>query len=131
MLWNNSIKVIIRFTYFWKKNLIVGTIENYPLKVILPFFKSLKNSDFKNYDIVIFTRNVSQELINYLISIKVIVYQISKNYKHFPAFTIRWKLYIDFLNKNKNKYNLILHADVRDTIFQKDIFKLYLLMLLI
>ena len=122
---NNNTNFNTTIEYKGKKNLIVGTIQNYPLKVILPFFKSLKNSDFTNYDIVIFTRNVSPELINYLISIKVIVYQISENYKHFPAFTIRWKLYIDFLNKNKNKYKLVLHADVRDTIFQKDIFKFY------
>ena len=35
-------------------------------------------------------------------------------------------MYIDFLEKNKGTYNLVLHADIRDTFFQKDIFKYYL-----
>ena len=38
---------------------------------------------------------------------------------------IRYKMYLDFLNENKDKYNIVLHVDVRDTIFQQDFFKLY------
>ena len=34
-------------------------------------------------------------------------------------------MYSDFLKDKKNKYNLILHTDIRDTFFQKDIFKYY------
>ena len=34
-------------------------------------------------------------------------------------------MYVDFLIKNKYKYKLVLHCDVRDTFFQKDIFKYY------
>ena len=38
---------------------------------------------------------------------------------------IRWKLYEDYLNENPDKYIIFLHADSRDTIFQKDIFQMY------
>ena len=34
-------------------------------------------------------------------------------------------MYHDFLKERKNEYNLVLHSDVRDTIFQKDVFKYY------
>ena len=34
-------------------------------------------------------------------------------------------MYTDYLKENKNKYNLVLHTDVRDTFFQKDVFKYY------
>ena len=117
--WNKTEKHIT------KKNLIIGCIENYSLNIVLPFFKSLIYSKITNYDIVIFISKVTSELINYLKSIKVIIYKISEKYKHFPLLSLRWKLYIDFLKENKNKYNLVFHADIRDTIFQKDIFKSY------
>jgi hypothetical protein len=34
-------------------------------------------------------------------------------------------MYFNYLNERKNEYNLVFSADVRDTIFQKDIFKFY------
>ena len=37
----------------------------------------------------------------------------------------RWKLFSDFLKENKDKYNLVFVTDVKDVIFQKDIFKYY------
>ncbi len=36
----------------------------------------------------------------------------------------RWEIYT-FFKENKDKYNIILETDVRDTIFQKEIFQLY------
>ena len=38
---------------------------------------------------------------------------------------LRWELYANFLKENKDKYNMVLHTDVRDTIFQKDVFQFY------
>ena len=108
-----------------KKNVILSTIVKYPLVLILPFFKSLIRVNFKNCDIIMFIKDVSQSLINYLKSIGVITYNISKNYENLEITKLRWKLYIDFLTKKKNEYNLIFIADVRDTIFQKDIFQYY------
>ena len=34
-------------------------------------------------------------------------------------------MYIDFLKDNKNKYNLVLHLDVINSIFQGDVFSYY------
>jgi len=37
----------------------------------------------------------------------------------------RWKLFSDFLKENQDKYNLVLATDVKDVIFQRDIFPYY------
>lgn len=108
-----------------KKNLIVGIIENYSINSILPFFRSFIRADFKNCDIVMFVRKVSENLINYLKSIGVIVYNINKKYKNIHVINLRWVMYIDFLQEHKDKYNLVFSCDVRDTIFQKDVFVYY------
>ena len=107
------------------KNVILGIIEKYSFKTILPFFKSIIHSNFQNCDIVIFVRKVSQTTINYLKGIGVIIYQIPKIYKKISIVKLRWKMYIVFLKDKRNEYNLVLSADVRDTFFQKDVFKYY------
>ena len=108
-----------------KKNLILGIIHNYSLKRILPFFKSLIYTNITNCDIIMFVRNVSPAVINYLNKINVIVYKINKEYKEIKPTHIRWKLYFELLKEKINQYNLVFSADVRDTIFQKDIFSYY------
>ena len=108
-----------------KKNVILGIIHHYSLIKILPFFKSLIHANITNCDIVMFVRKVSQNVINYLRRINVIVYQIFEKYKRIKPTHLRWKMYKDFLKKNKNKYNLVFSVDVRDSIFQKDVFKFY------
>ena len=108
-----------------KKNVILGVIQGYSISKVLTFFKSLIKANISNCDIVIFVRNVSKIIIDYLHSIGVIVYEIPNKYKNIIIINIRWKMYIDFLERNKNKYKLILHCDIRDTFFQKDIFKYY------
>lgn len=108
-----------------KKNVILSVIQRYSLIVVLPFFKSLAYAKVYNTDIVIFVRNISEILINYLKSIGVFVYEIPSKYKNIPIINLRWKIYIDFLALNRNKYNLVFMADVRDTFFQKDMFKYY------
>ena len=108
-----------------KKNLIIGAIHNYSLDVVLPFFQSLIYSDFKNYDIVIFVRKVSEILKACLKNFGVFIYEIPEKYNNIPVINLRWKMYIDFLNQNKDKYNLIFSSDIRDTFFQKAIFKFY------
>ena len=108
-----------------KKNLVIGAIEKFPLYKILPFFKSFIHTNLKNCDIVMFVRRIEQSTINYLKNIGVEVHRIPHKYKNISIINIRWKMYIDFLKENKNKYKLIFSADIRDTIFQKDIFKYY------
>ena len=107
------------------KNVILGIIEKFSLNIILPFFKSLINTNFQNCDIVIFVRNVSSTLINYLKNIGVFVYEVPILYRDIPIINVRWKMYIDFLKEKKDEYKLVLSADIRDTFFQKDVFKYY------
>ena len=108
-----------------KKNVILGIIQNFPLQKILPFFKSWLKAGFENCEMIMFVRYVTPEIINYLRSIGVIVFQIPEKYKNISVINLRWKMYSDYLKDNKNKYNLVLHTDVRDTFFQKDVFKYY------
>ena len=106
-----------------KKNVILGIIQNYTIIKVLPFFNSIIYSNFTNCDIVMFVRNVSPNLINYLKSIGVIVYQISNTYNNIRRPNhIRWKMFKNFLEENKNRYNLVFSVDVRDSFFQKDVF---------
>ena len=93
--------------------------------MVLPFFNSLIEANIKNCDKVMFVRNVSGNLVSYLKRIGVFVYTISDEYKNISAINIRWKMYIDFLNEKKGEYNLIISIDIRDSIFQKDVFSYY------
>ena len=106
------------------KNIIVGIISRYHWKTVLPFFKSIIESNFNNCDVVMFVRDVSNHLIEKLHKIGVIVYRIPEKYNNISTINIRWKLYADFLSENK-EYELVFSADVRDTIFQKNIFDYY------
>ena len=108
-----------------KKNAILGIIQNYSLIIILPFFKSLIRANLTNCDVIMFVRHVSQDLITYLKDIKVFVFKIPKKYRKVSVINLRWKMYLDFLRKRKEEYNLVFSVDIRDTIFQKDIFKYY------
>ena len=108
-----------------RKNLILGIIERHSLNTILPFFKSFIQANFKNCDVVMFVRNINNSTIKYLESIGVYIYIIPEKYKKINVINIRWKMYIDYLRENKLKYKLILHTDVRDVFFQKDVFEYY------
>jgi len=107
------------------KNVIIGIIESYSLYTILPFFKSLININFHHCDIIMFVRKVSIALIKYLKNIGVVIYEVPNIYKDIPIINVRWKMYIDFLKEKKNEYKLVFSADIRDTFFQKDVFKYY------
>ena len=110
-----------------KKNLIIGAIIKYSWDVIKNFFISLNNTNIENCDIVMFVGNFSEQTIEKIKSYNVTIYDIPKEFiesKH-RIHNYRFKLYEDFLIKNKGKYNMVFTADVRDTIFQKDIFQFY------
>ena len=108
-----------------KKNLILGTIVGYTWDIILPFIKSIVNANLINTDIIIFGRKISNLLIKNLKSYGITFYTIPDKYKNIKIINSRWKIYLDFLEKNRNKYNLILSIDVRDTIIQNDIFSIF------
>ena len=108
-----------------KKNLLIGSISNLNWEIIEPFFVSFKNSEFEKCDCIMFATNIQSETIHKIESFGVVVNPIPNKYKKMKLVNYRWKIYEDFLNENIDKYNLVFTADVRDTIFQKDVFKYY------
>ena len=110
-----------------KKNLIIGSILNYSWSKVKLFFISLYKAQIKNCDFVIFVGGVSNETIKKIEKCGVTTYKIPKEVLRLrKTITLfRWKLYKDFLKENKDKYNMIFTADVRDTIFQKDVFQFF------
>ena len=108
-----------------KKNIILGTIVGYPWQKILTFFNSLIQANFSNCDVVIFIKDVYNPIKNYLKNIGVILLPIPNIYPNMEITKLRWKLYKDYLEKNKDKYNLVFTTDIRDVFFQKDIFQYY------
>jgi hypothetical protein len=110
---------------FVKKNLIIGAITNFNWQVVAPFFRSYQNAGFENCDCIMYVAKMSEETIEKIKSYGVIVYPILEKYLNLSIINYRWKLYEDYLNENDGKYKLVLTADLRDSIFQKNLFKLY------
>ena len=122
---NDSLKSNMKNLTSKKKNLIVGAISGYSWETIAPFFKSLIRSGIQNYDFIIFYRKISEKVINKIKECGIIIHEIDDKYKNETIINIRWKIYFDFLKERKDEYNLIFASDIRDTIFQKDVFQLY------
>ena len=110
-----------------KKNLVMGAIINYSWIKIKLYFISLVKANFENCDFVLFIGGISNETKRKIELCGVKTYQIPKEVLRLKTSIInfRWKLYKDYLSENKDKYNMVFAADVRDTIFQKDVFKYY------
>jgi hypothetical protein len=110
-----------------KKNLIIGAVVKYQWNKIRNFFVSLMNAKFENCDYVMYVGKMDKETIKLLKSYGITIFKIPDKYLKSGSkiHNYRFKIYKDFLSKNTNKYNMIFTADVRDTIFQKDIFKFY------
>ena len=108
-----------------KKNLLITSVINYGWEKMALFFKSFQKAQFENCDLVIFIQNISPFTISKLKSYGIIIYKIPDIYKKMKIINYRWKLYADFLNDNPNKYNLVFSADIKDVLFQLDIFKFY------
>ena len=140
---NNSKEIIISFNYETKleeqfqlrnldsdnsnqKNLIIGLIKGYTWQIIKPFFISLISAKIQNYELVMFVDKLSEETLDKIKLCGAIIKDIpEKNLGFQDLIKYRWKLFSDFLKENKDKYNLVFATDVKDVIFQKDIFKYY------
>ena len=140
---NNSKEIIISFNYETKleeqfqlrnldsdnsnqKNLIIGLIKGYTWQIIKPFFISLISAKIQNYELVVFVDKLSEETLDKIKLCGAIIKDIpEKNLGFQDLVKYRWKLFSDFLKENKDKYNLVFATDVKDVIFQKDIFKYY------
>jgi len=140
---NNSKEIIISFNYETKleeqfqlrnldsdnsnqKNLIIGLIKGYTWQIIKQFFISLISAKIQNYELVVFVDKLSEETLDKIKLYGAIIKDIpEKNLGFQDLVKYRWKLFSDFLKENKDKYNLVFATDVKDVIFQKDIFKYY------
>ena len=119
-----------------KKNLILGIITSYGWTDIEPFFVSWQKN-FSNADCVIFYDDISDwtmEQFDYLNNDeqlecidedngKLKLIKIPEEYKDRLVIDIRCSLYKEFLNAHKNEYKQALLTDVRDVIFQGNLFK--------
>ena len=109
-----------------KKNLIIGTIKGYSWGVLKNFFISYITAGFKNCDLVMFADKISEETLSKIKLCGTIVLDIPTKHLGFQGLgNHRWKWYSDYVKENKEKYNMVFATDVRDTIFQKDIFQYY------
>lgn len=110
-----------------KSNLILTSMINYKWKDIEPFFISLKKANMKNYECIVWVYNVDKhtriKIKQYAKTIDIDNNFIKKMKKN-KFFITEWRhiLYRDFLKTNKDKYNKVLLVDIRDVIFQSDIF---------
>ena len=106
-----------------RKNLLIGAITNYVWDDVAPFFNSYVQAGFENCDFVMFTRDMSGKTIDRIRSCGVMVFPIPESLRKSSIINCRWKIYSDYLNSSKGKYDLVFTADVRDLIFQQDVFK--------
>ena len=123
---NNNITRNLNSDNSDKKNVIISIIKGYSWSLIKPFFISLLEAKINNYDLVVFVDNLSEETLNKIKLCGAIIKDIpQKNLGFLDLTKYRWKIILDFLKENKDKYNLVFTTDVRDVIFQKDIFQYY------
>jgi len=108
-----------------KKNLIIGVIDGYSWITVKPFFISYIKANFQNCDCVIFYRKIKNDTLNKIRSLRIMTIEIPNQYKGMKINNVRYKIYEDYLSDKLDKYNMVLHADIRDTYFQKDVFKFY------
>lgn len=118
------------------KNLILGLASNYNYPTLKPFLQSLKNTGFSG-DVVWFINSITEKDIKKIQDYGVITIPYEQhhpyfqrnnilhtiiNEKNYPPNSLRFIFYKAFLDKHKNLYEKILHADTRDVYFQDDIF---------
>lgn len=116
-----QIKLILTF----KKNVIIGAIANYEWDSLKLFFKSYENANFENCDMIMFVDNINQATRNEIKSYGATIYELPEEYKNWRINNYRYKIYTNFLFNKLDIYNMVLLTDVRDVVFQSDLFKFY------
>lgn len=106
------------------RNLLIGAITNYNWDNVAQFFNSYVQAGFENCDCVMFTGNMTEETNERIRQCGVDVRPIPDELMKKSIINIRWRIFSDFLKENEGKYDLVLTADIRDVIFQRDLFKL-------
>ena len=104
------------------KNLVMGVAANYDWYTIEPFIRSCKKY-CDNTDIVLFIDNNSEFTRNALTGEGVILAQVPDTLKNFNVINSRWIMYKLFLERYGDNYGKIFLTDVRDVIFQGNLFE--------
>lgn len=107
------------------KNLLIGAITNYIWDDVAPFFNSYKQAGFENCDCVIYIGSMSEKTQAKIRACGVEVLPVPERFNGTCVNDFRWELYRDYLREHADDYNMVFTADVRDTIFQSDVFKCY------
>ena len=119
-----------------KRNLILSCLHNYNYPVIQPFLKSLRATGF-NDDLVIFTSgtvsNITKKLLKKQGAIIIefettfpFIEGYADVFNHIvPSISLnnyRFLFYLKYLENNAGKYENVMLTDIRDVVFQKNIF---------
>ena len=108
-----------------RKNLLIGAITNYTWDDIAPFFNSYMQAGFENCDCVMFTGNMSEPTLARMRACGVKILPIPERLLSGCVIDYRWELYSNYMLEQVNNYGLVFTADVRDAIFQRDVFSFY------
>ena len=120
-----------------KKNLILTILHHYNYPVIEPFIKSLKEVGYKD-DLVVFISDTTSKTTRKILQKQGVILIEFKNKYPFidgyedvfkdinPDITInnyRFLFYLKYLVNNPDKYKNVMLTDIRDVVFQKNIFE--------
>ena len=101
------------------KNLLIGAVTHYIWDDVAPFFNSYLQAGFDNCDCVMFTGNMSEQTLEKIRACGVTVHPIPDQLMNISIINCRWKIYADYLNSHKGKYDLVFTADLRDVFFSR------------
>ena len=107
------------------KNLILGSVSKLSFSKIELFFLSRAKNCADN-DCVIFVHDVSDIVRNRLECLGVILIDVDKVLdvsEHIKE--SRWLLFEKYLRDHKDEYEQVFICDIRDVIFERDIFEIY------
>lgn len=107
------------------KNLIMGMAKSYDWSVLEPFVTSAKKN-CPNAELVLFVDDISDFTRSRLIKWKVAYIDIMPDeFKSSVPNNSRWKIFSDFLEVYGTNYVQVFITDIRDVIFQADIFEAF------
>lgn len=108
-----------------KKNLVMGAGSNYGWYIFEPFIRSFVKN-VPDADLVLFVDNNSDFTLHKLKSVvgdRIILENFPDSLRSGRPNNVRWKLFLDYVEKHGSNYKQILTTDVRDVIFQGNVFE--------
>lgn len=105
------------------KNLVMSVATGYGWHDLEPFIISCKKH-CPDADLVLFVDNLSEFTLQHLNEENLKIFPVPAELKNKLIVDARWEMYKNFLD-NHDEYENIFVTDIRDVIFQGDIFKAY------